>query len=84
MIFGDAMANFRWMGRLPGFKTGFSLPPFLFSHDDAQNRQSLLRLARLGPKLALFGHGHPFTNSGEIEEFAEIKALTSQPPRYDC
>ena len=66
LLCGDACANARLWGC-----GGFTRPPWLFNHDQAQMRESIAKLAALRPKRLGFGHGAPFRNrSGEFEQWA--------------
>jgi glyoxylase-like metal-dependent hydrolase (beta-lactamase superfamily II) len=64
---GDVLANIHFITR----HTGLREPPPFFSHDAAQNRQSIRLLASLRPRLACFGHGPPVRDPEQIARFAE-------------
>jgi glyoxylase-like metal-dependent hydrolase (beta-lactamase superfamily II) len=49
-------------------------PPNVFSADPAQNRDSIRKLAELGPKLILPGHGHAVTDMAAFGRFVEALA----------
>jgi hydroxyacylglutathione hydrolase len=66
LIVGDVMTN---MNILTG-QTGLNEPLKLYTLDAAQNRQNIRRLAKLEPRLALFGHGKPLRDPEALARFA--------------
>mmetsp|Transcript_28353 Transcript_28353/g.80037 ORF Transcript_28353/g.80037 Transcript_28353/m.80037 type:complete len:262 (-) Transcript_28353:90-875(-) len=68
LICGDVVAHFPWIRGRPGL----AMPPFFFSHEARENRRSLLKLARLNPRVVACGHGQALHNChGELQEFAD-------------
>jgi glyoxylase-like metal-dependent hydrolase (beta-lactamase superfamily II) len=62
---GDLLANLNFRtGR-----EGLVEPPWFFSLDPEQNRQSIRLLWSLQPKLVCFGHGPPLRDMGRLERF---------------
>ena len=66
LICGDVFTNMDTITGLPGLHE----PKAFFTPDPAQNRQSMRRLAELGPELACFGHGRPLRDPDKLREFA--------------
>jgi glyoxylase-like metal-dependent hydrolase (beta-lactamase superfamily II) len=64
-ICGDVIRNISYATGLPGIKE----PPKLFTYDPAENRRSIRKLADLGPKMILAGHGPPVTDISKFERF---------------
>jgi glyoxylase-like metal-dependent hydrolase (beta-lactamase superfamily II) len=65
LVAGDVLANFQiWTG-LPMLRE----PEWYFSLDPALNRRSAIKLARLEPRLACFGHGPPVRNPSKLHRF---------------
>ena len=54
LIGGDAVANHRVVGDWPGL----SMPPWFVNTDTRAARESVHRIAALGPSTVCFGHGH--------------------------
>ena len=53
-------------------RPGLHEPPAMFTHDRAQNRQQIRRLAALEPQLLCFGHGPPLRDAAApLRRFAE-------------
>lgn len=50
---------------------GLHEPPDVFTPDAVLNRRSARRLAALEPKVVLFGHGPPWTDTDRFVEFVE-------------
>ena len=55
--------------RLSRSSRGLSEPRAYFTPDPAENRRSARKLALLEPKLALFGHGPPVTDTKKLVDF---------------
>jgi hydroxyacylglutathione hydrolase len=66
-ICGDVLRNMSFATTLPGLRE----PPAIFTYDPAENRRSIRRLAGLGPKLILPGHGPAVTDIAAFERFVE-------------
>ena len=49
---------------------GLHEPKPYFTPDPERNRESIRRVAALGPELVCFGHGPPLRDSAELAEFA--------------
>jgi glyoxylase-like metal-dependent hydrolase (beta-lactamase superfamily II) len=64
-ICGDVIRNLSYATALPGIKE----PPDLFTFDPPENRRSIRKLAGLGPKLILPGHGPAVTDMAAFERF---------------
>ena len=56
LIAGDVLVNMDMLTTRPGLHE----PPALFTHDIAQNRQSIRKIAALQPRVIGFGHGPVF------------------------
>ncbi len=65
LIAGDVVLNVNPFTGMPGLH----LPPTIFTHDPARNRESARRLAELRPALACFGHGAPLRDPGKLSDF---------------
>jgi len=65
LILGDVLNNMDVVTGRPGLND----PKPFFTHDPVQNRQSARKLAQLEPKLVLFGHGAPLTDTRKLVEF---------------
>jgi glyoxylase-like metal-dependent hydrolase (beta-lactamase superfamily II) len=65
-IAGDLLANYRFLGGLPGLQE----PPSFFCADPARNRNSVRLLAALRPEVVCFGHGQPLRDPTLLERFA--------------
>ena len=75
LIVGDVMTN---MNILTG-QTGLHEPLKLFTLDAERNRQNILRLVKLEPRIALFGHGQPLRDPEALARFAQtLKPLNSK------
>jgi hydroxyacylglutathione hydrolase len=70
-ICGDVIRNMSYATGLPGIKE----PPEIFTYDPAENRRSIRKLAELGPRLILPGHGPAVTDMAAFERF--VAALPS-------
>lgn len=66
-IVGDLLAN---INLITG-QTGLGEPPFFFSVDVPQHRQSILKLVQLRPRVVCFGHGPPLLQGAELEAYVE-------------
>ena len=64
-ICGDVIRNMSYATTLPGLRE----PPEIFTYDPAENRRSIRKLAGLGPKLILPGHGPAITEMADFERF---------------
>ena len=67
LILGDVLNNMD----VTTARTGLTEPKPYFTHDPAQNRASARKLGPLEPKLVLFGHGPPLTDTRKFVEFVE-------------
>lgn len=65
LICGDVFANIDTLTGKPGLHE--SRP--LFTPDPPRNRESMRRLAALGPALVCFGHGRPLRDPAKLREF---------------
>jgi hydroxyacylglutathione hydrolase len=65
LILGDVLFNLHMLTTLPGLHE----PPRILTRDPRLNRESARRLAALEPELALFGHGPPLRDPGELTAF---------------
>ena len=65
LILGDVLNNVNVTTGIPGLNE----PKWFFTADPAENRRSARRLARLEPRLMLFGHGAPLRDTGNFVEF---------------
>ena len=61
-ICGDVLRNMSYATTLPGLRE----PPSIFTYDPAENRRSIRKLAGLGPKLILPGHGPAITDMADV------------------
>ena len=66
LVLGDVLNN---MNIVTG-RRGLYEPKRLFTPDPERNRESIRRVAALGPDLACFGHGPPLRDPGALAEFA--------------
>ena len=66
LVLGDVLNN---MNIVTG-RRGLYEPKRLFTPDPERNRESIRRVAALGPELACFGHGPPLRDPGALAEFA--------------
>jgi hydroxyacylglutathione hydrolase len=66
LVLGDVLNN---MNIVTG-RRGLYEPKRLFTSDPERNRESIRRVAALGPDLACFGHGPPLRDPGALAEFA--------------
>jgi len=66
LVLGDVLNN---MNILTG-RRGLYEPKRLFTPDPERNRESIRRVAALGPELACFGHGPPLRDPAALAEFA--------------
>jgi glyoxylase-like metal-dependent hydrolase (beta-lactamase superfamily II) len=62
LIAGDVLVNMDMLTTLPGLHE----PPALFTHDIAQNRQSIRKIAALKPRVVGFGHGPVLRDTDEL------------------
>jgi hydroxyacylglutathione hydrolase len=67
LVLGDVLNS---INVLTGIR-GLHEPPSFFTADPEENRGSARRLAKLEPKLALFGHGPPLRNPRRFVEFVD-------------
>jgi hydroxyacylglutathione hydrolase len=65
LILGDVLNSQNVFTGLRGLRE----PPPFFTPDPARNRESIRRLGRLEPELALFGHGPPERDTRKFVEF---------------
>ena len=71
LIIGDVLTN---MNIITG-QTGLHEPLNLFTLDQQRNRQSIAWLAKLEPRVTLFGHGSPLCDPEAMLRFAAINRL---------
>lgn len=62
LIAGDVLVNMDMLTTLPGLHE----PPTLYTHDVAQNRQSIRKIAALKPQIIGLGHGPALRNMDEL------------------
>ena len=62
LIAGDVLVNMDMLTTLPGLHE----PPALFTHDVAQNRESIRKIAALEPRMIGFGHGPVLRGTDEL------------------
>jgi len=67
LILGDVLNNMDVITA----RSGLTEPKPYFTHDPAQNRESARKLGALEPKLVLFGHGAPLTDTRKFVDFVE-------------
>jgi hydroxyacylglutathione hydrolase len=67
LILGDVLNNIN----LKTLRPGLHEPPYSFSTDPAQNRDSARKLAKLKPRIVCFGHGKPLMNGADAVRFIE-------------
>lgn len=65
LVLGDVLNSADVYTMIPGLKE----PRHYFTPDPAENRRSARKLAQLEPKLALFGHGPPVSDTGKFVDF---------------
>jgi hydroxyacylglutathione hydrolase len=66
LVLGDVLNN---MNVITG-RRGLYEPKRAFTPDPERNRESIRRVAALGPELACFGHGPPLRDPAALAEFA--------------
>ena len=66
LIGGDVLNSMNLVTTLPGLHE----PPGMFTPDPARNRESIKRVAALGPRVACFGHGPVWRDPGKLSAFA--------------
>ncbi|QJR34266.1 MBL fold metallo-hydrolase [Gemmatimonas groenlandica] len=66
LIAGDVLVNMDMFTTRPGLHE----PPAMFTHDVAQNRQSIHKIAALNPRVIGFGHGPVLRDSDQLLELA--------------
>jgi hydroxyacylglutathione hydrolase len=66
VVLGDVLNNMDVMTGIPGLRE----PKWFFTPDPARNRESIRRLAALGPELVCFGHGPPLRDPRALAQFA--------------
>jgi hydroxyacylglutathione hydrolase len=66
LVVGDVLNN---MNVITG-RTGLYEPKRFFTPDPERNRESIRRVAALGPELVCFGHGAPLRDPAALAEFA--------------
>jgi glyoxylase-like metal-dependent hydrolase (beta-lactamase superfamily II) len=66
LVLGDVLNN---MDVVTG-RRGLREPKWFFTPDPERNRESIRRVAALGPELACFGHGPPLRDAAALAEFA--------------
>jgi hydroxyacylglutathione hydrolase len=65
LILGDVLNNMDVVTGRPGLND----PKPFFTFDPIQNRRSARKLGQLEPRLVLFGHGKPLTDTGKFVDF---------------
>jgi glyoxylase-like metal-dependent hydrolase (beta-lactamase superfamily II) len=65
LILGDVLNNMDVVTGIPGLRD----PKPFFTTDPTENRRSARKLARLEPKLVLFGHGAPLRDTRKFVDF---------------
>jgi glyoxylase-like metal-dependent hydrolase (beta-lactamase superfamily II) len=65
LILGDVLNNIDTMTMMRGLRQ----PKDFFTPDPATNRRSIRRLGELEPKLVLFGHGPPLSDTRKFVDF---------------
>ncbi len=66
LVAGDVLVNMDMLTTRPGLHE----PPALFTHDVAQNRHSIRKLAALKPRVIGFGHGPALRDTDELLDLA--------------
>ena len=66
LVLGDVLNN---MDVFTG-RRGLREPKWFFTPDPERNRESIRRVAALGPELVVFGHGPPLRDPSALAEFA--------------
>ena len=66
LVLGDVLNN---MDVVTG-RRGLREPKWFFTEDPDQNRDSIRRVAALGPELVVFGHGPPLRDPAALAQFA--------------
>ena len=66
LVLGDVLNN---MDIVTG-RRGLYEPKRFFTPDPERNRESIRRVAALGPDLVCFGHGPPLRDASALAEFA--------------
>ena len=66
LVLGDVLNN---MDVMTG-RRGLREPKWFFTPDPERNRESIRRVAALGPELVCFGHGPPLRDPAALAEFA--------------
>lgn len=66
LIAGDVLVAMDLLTTRPGLHE----PPALYTHDAAENRRSIQKLARLNPRLVCCGHGPVLREPAALQEFA--------------
>ena len=67
LVLGDVLNNMDVMTGRPGLRE----PKWFFTPDPERNRESIRRVAALGPELVCFGHGAPLRDAAApLAEFA--------------
>jgi glyoxylase-like metal-dependent hydrolase (beta-lactamase superfamily II) len=75
LIAGDVLVNMDLLTTRPGLHE----PPTLYTHDVAENRRSIQKLARLNPRLVCCGHGPVLRDPAALQELAA--RLAGEPLR---
>lgn len=75
LILGDVATNMHLLTT----RTGLHLPPNIFTSNQRENIQSLVKLAKLHPRIICFGHGPVLDNQNKTFEAFVSKALASSP-----
>lgn len=78
-IVGDVLNGMNLLTTWPGLHE----PPAIFTADVEANRQSILRLAALAPRVVCFGHGPPLRQPERLQRFAQrlrpVLAVSAAP-----
>jgi hydroxyacylglutathione hydrolase len=66
LIAGDVLNSMSLITTIPGLHE----PPTTFTPDPVRNRESIKRIAALEPRVACFGHGPVWRDTGKLSAFA--------------
>jgi hydroxyacylglutathione hydrolase len=66
LIAGDVLNSMNLITAIPGLHE----PPAIFTPDPVRNRESIKRIAALEPRVACFGHGPVWRDTGRLTAFA--------------
>ncbi len=74
LIAGDVLTNMNILT----LQAGLHEPLKVFTLDSVQNRKNIQRLAKLEPRIALFGHGAPLRDPEALAQFAASLERSNQ------